>query len=118
MDYPTGSWRLEGFPEQVGDAPGEVEKAYAAWLESCRRNPRTRAQRLQGDDVRYTAEVPNAVFSDGHGGWKLMCDFEVHESDLPGQGRVVFVEMGFAEGDDLREQPLHATDLGEFFRRE
>jgi hypothetical protein len=102
MSYPP-HWDLEGFPGEVGGVPDEVEKAYAGWVESRRVNPKTRAQRLQGDDIRYTAEVPSAVYADEHGGHQLWCDFEVHEPGLTSPGRVVFVEMGFIAGDDLGE---------------
>ncbi len=103
MTYPP-QWDLEGFPELVSGVPGEVEKAYLAWLETRRFDPTRRAARLQGDDIRYTAEVPNAVFRDDGGGWKLMCDYEVHEPESTTPGRVVFVEMGFIPGDDVGEQ--------------
>lgn len=100
MTYPA-KWDLEGFPEGVGNVPGGVEKAYLAWLESRRSDPYARAAQLQGDDIRYTCEVPNAVYGDGQHGWKLMCDFEVHEPELSRPGRVVYVDMDFIPGDDL-----------------
>jgi hypothetical protein len=107
MSYPDRSWQLDGFPERVihpgGDLPDEIQKAYEAWLETRRTNPKRGATRLQGDDVRYTAEVPNAVYADEVGGWQLMCDYEVHEPELLARGRAVYVDMGYVEGDDLGE---------------
>ncbi len=101
------SWTLEGFPDRVpgtlGDFPDEVQKAYSAWLENCKVNPKKYGARLQGDDIRYTAEIPNGCYADEHGGWQLMCDYDVHEATLLKQGRAVFVEIGFAEGDDLKD---------------
>ena len=104
MSNPIGTWTLEGFPELVahphGDPPEEVQKAYEVWLENCRINPKRGAVRLQGDDIRYTARVPSAVFADAAGRWQLMCDFDVHDGNWSVRGRAVFVEMGYVGGDD------------------
>jgi hypothetical protein len=96
-------WKLQGFPEKVGGVPGGVEKAWTDWLALCEIDPTTGGERLQGDDVRYTAEVPNAVFADAEGGWKLMCDYDVYPPNLSQRGRAVFVEMDFVPGDVLAE---------------
>lgn len=105
MSYPARSWTLDGFPDRAayphGDPPDEVQKAYEAWVESRRINPKRGARRVQGDDIRYTAEVPGACFADDLGGWQLMCDFDVHEGNRSVQGRAVYVEMGYVEGADL-----------------
>lgn len=102
-----GSWKLEGFPERLADVrsdlPDEVHKAYAVWVETRRVDPHRGAQRLQADDARYTAIVPNAVFADRSGGWRLACDYDVFEPELSRDGRVVFVELGLVPGEVLTE---------------
>ncbi|MEU4558476.1 hypothetical protein AB0F72_08800 [Actinoplanes sp. NPDC023936] len=105
MSNPDRSWTLDGFPERVvhpdGDPPDEVQKAYEAWLETRRINPRRGARRLQGDDIRYTAEVPGAHYVNQAGGWQLMCDYDVDEGNWSVRGRAVYVGMGYVEAGDL-----------------
>jgi hypothetical protein len=99
-------WKLDRFPKRASCRsgvviPDEVQKAYTAWLETRENNLRRGAQRLQADDIRYTAEIPGGSFAAKGAGWQLMCDFDIIDGNWAtgSPGQVIFTDMGVVQSD-------------------
>lgn len=105
MSSSDGLWKLERFPDKIecpaGDSAGEVQQAYETWIETRRLNPRSKAERLDAGEDRYTAAVSGAHYVDDHFiEWQLMCDYDINPGAWGRPGEVVYVDSGFIPSPD------------------
>ncbi|WIN00367.1 hypothetical protein ACTOB_004067 [Actinoplanes oblitus] len=93
-------WKLEGFPEHVGPASGEVQRAYELWKDRCQVNPQSAGRQLESGD-RYTALIPGGRYvDDAFGEQQLICDYEIKPGSWGTPGEVMYLDCGFVGAAD------------------